>query len=188
MERITPPLVRNYPPVTLYLDHLEEIEEILKGAGRQEFSSETEKLFKGITLTFSSAEYKSENLADLTEKYKDQRLRSFHISVLNPGVQIYLERSMTRLYCVCSDTQSSGVFHRLDNIFKRAARKPRVLYSFALVIILMISVSTILNTLNIIEITSGSRQYFTESEVVFVSYVLSAVVLILLIWSVSLSG
>lgn len=94
MERITPPLVRNYPPLTLYLDDLEEIDEILKGAQR---------------LEFSSAEYKAGMLAELAEKYKGQRLRSFHISVVDPGVQIYLERAMARLYCVSGDTNSSGI-------------------------------------------------------------------------------
>jgi hypothetical protein len=66
MERITPPLSRyDYHHLTLYLDDLEEIEDILKG------SSE---------LHFSAGEYQFNSVAELAATYKDQHLKSIDIS------------------------------------------------------------------------------------------------------------
>ena len=114
MERITPPLFRGYHHLTLYLDDLEEIEDILKGSDG---------------LNFRSIEYKFENIAELSEQYKDQQLRSIRIFSFDPYVEIVLEKSVNILHCNTSDpTKGSGIFHRLDNVLTRASRKPRVLY------------------------------------------------------------
>jgi hypothetical protein len=114
MERITPPLSAYYHHLKLYLDDLEEIESILKDA-------------RG--LNFRSAGYKFDNLAELVTQCQDQLLRSILISSFDPYVQIDLDRAYNRLYCDTSDpTKGSGVFHRLDEVLKRASRKPRISY------------------------------------------------------------
>ena len=114
MERITPPLSAYYHHLKLYLDDLEEIETILKDA--REFN-------------FRAGWYKFDNLAELATQCQDQRLRSILISSLDPYVQIDLDRAYNRVYCDTSDpTKGSGIFHRFDEVLKRASRKPRILY------------------------------------------------------------
>jgi hypothetical protein len=181
VERITPPLVRDYPPLTLYLDNVEEIDEILKdAAGRLEFSSEVGKFLYGGGPEFSAGEYKSAILSELTEKYKNQRLRSFRIYMPKPSVNIYLERAMTRLYCADSDTASSGIFHRVDNILNRAVRRPRFVYSYIVITCVMIAGSVIPNIL----ITVTSYYYFAAFGILLDTSVLtSAILAIILIWS-----
>jgi hypothetical protein len=114
MERITPPLSAYYHHLKLYLDNLEEIESILKDA-------------RG--LNFRAGGYKFDNLAELVTQFQDQLLRSIRISSGDPYVEMDLDRSFNRLYCDTSHpTKGSGIFHRVDEVLKRASRKPRILY------------------------------------------------------------
>lgn len=103
MERIIKPMTRNYPPLKLYLDDLEEIEDILKNL---------------TDVSFNSTEFRFKNVAELSSKYHGITINNLTISTLFPRVWIRIGEGHTYMECRSSgnDNEASG------NIFKTGWR------------------------------------------------------------------
>lgn len=135
MERLSRTLSRDYPAIRIFLDDLESIETILRENGER-FSIETE-------------EYKFDSVKELAEKYTGRNLLEMKISSSNPHIFLYFHKTSVRLYCCSDETKAVGTFHRLDVVLNSVSFKPRFLYTFYFVW-LMIGVTSLINYIPIL--------------------------------------
>jgi hypothetical protein len=115
MERITPSLSSAYPPVKLYLDDLEEIEDIVQGSDQ---------------LYFELGEYRFDNINEVAERSSDQRFSRLIIWSFEPHLAIRVgEHTSLECYSFRDHTKASGIFYQLDRVLTKCARKPKFIYS-----------------------------------------------------------
>ena len=111
IERITPSLYKEYPPIRLYLDDLEKIEHILS---------------ESKYISIRTAEYKFDGFDELKKKYFQNSGNIsiiLNVSTQTPVVQINLGGYRNSLFCSTSDVLGSGFFTSIDSILKKSSRR-----------------------------------------------------------------
>jgi hypothetical protein len=109
------PPSKNYRPLVLHLEALEEIIKILN-----ELSKE---------IVIESEDYKCDSISELTEQYKNIYPRSLEITSSNPYCKIELNTRWASLSVGNSSIECSGLFHKLDQVLSATERRPRIFYS-----------------------------------------------------------
>src|SRR5205807_8469889 len=103
----------NYLPVKLYLDDLENIEDILKA--KDSYSLRTD-------------DYQYESVNELVTNLKTDRIRQLDIDTL--GVSINLGKISEAVHVSSNAANNAGTFYELDQILSRRTRRAKWFYSF----------------------------------------------------------
>src|ERR1700674_1223135 len=115
MKKIDQPLSRNYPPIVVKVDDLEDLERVLSANGNK--------------VKITCDDYLFESVAELAEHLKGTRIRKVEIRLSEPFVVIELNRLSAHLYVDSSNIPSSGLFFQLDQILSRCRRRASWAYS-----------------------------------------------------------
>jgi hypothetical protein len=107
---------KNFTPVKLFLDDIEKITEVFESNSRP----------YSIVI---NADYEFETLTDLLESNKFKKVKSFHIKSNTPYISVRLTEKAASIYIDTDDTNSLGMFHRLDDILIKCRKRPVILYS-----------------------------------------------------------
>ena len=99
MKKIDRPLSRDYPPIVVKVEDLEDIERVLSANGDKVKIVCDDHLF--------------ESVGELAEQLKGTRVREVEITSSEPYAMIYLGRFNALLYVGSSSTSSSGLFFQL---------------------------------------------------------------------------
>lgn len=116
MKRINKPLSKEYLPVRIFLDELEQIEELLS----------IDK--SGYKIEFENIEFM--NVEELRKKYENKSITNLKITSITPYVNIELNKLWARLYVGSDNNSEAGLFYKLNNIVSASTRKPSFLYSY----------------------------------------------------------
>src|ERR1700738_1666511 len=108
-------LRKSYAPVVVTLDALNAIMAILVQAGGQ--------------IDLSNEDYKFESIDEAQEHFGSVPTRSFKISSYKPSAHIELDKSSSNLFVSPSPTYRQ-LFHEIDDILSKCERKPRIIYSY----------------------------------------------------------
>jgi hypothetical protein len=108
-------LRKSYAPVVVTLDELNAIMAILVPAGGQ--------------IGLSNEEYKFQSIEEAKEHFGSVPTRSFKISSFQPSASLELDKMSANLYVHPSPAQRQ-LFHEIDDILAKCERKPRILYSY----------------------------------------------------------
>jgi hypothetical protein len=108
-------LRKTYAPVVVTLDELNAIMAIMVSAGGK--------------IDLSNNEYKFESIDEAKEHFGSVPARSFNISSYKPSASIDLDKSSATLHVMPSPTYRQ-LFHEIDDILAKCERKPRILYSY----------------------------------------------------------
>ena len=156
MKKLKKSLNKEYLTSRLFLDDLEEIENILVSARNFEIKTE---------------DYAFSNVAELKQHYLNQKLNSVQISIFDPYITVDLKKMWIRLYCSSDEDHSVGIFTKIDKILSKSTLKPNWLYSIFL--------------LNILSVLFLSLQFFfKEKQHLFV--LASYILLLWVLWVVYL--
>jgi hypothetical protein len=120
MKKVPKSLSKNYLPVKLYLDDLENIEDILKAT--DSYSLRTD-------------DYQYESVNELVTNVKTDRLRQLDIGTL--GVSINLGKISAAVHVSSNAANNAGTFYELDQILSRRTRLGKWSYSFPFMFILI---------------------------------------------------
>jgi len=115
MKKINKTLSKSYITARLFLDDLKSIEELI--GNKRSYSIETE-------------DYEFKNIEELKNKYNNQKLNKVKISAHDPYITIEFHKMWVKLYCGSDDTESAGLFYKLDSIISSSSRKPNFVYSY----------------------------------------------------------
>jgi len=119
MKELDRAILKSYPPVRVYCDDLESIEAILK--------SEAENL------KVEAEGYQFDSVAEASEYLRDRVIRKLELKAYTPHVSVELDSVQARLYVGASTNAGAGLFHRIDQILRRARRRCWPLYTFPFV-------------------------------------------------------
>ena len=126
-------LTKEFPPLDIWLDDLEDIIEAIVGVGG--------------TATLESDEFSFESVADL-ENAPGGMLDDLTIIGRNPYVSLALSKDRARLYCSDVSATARGVFEKMKDILnRRIAWGRRFLYSNVLWAVLLLFFSSASNIL-----------------------------------------
>ena len=126
MEKLENSLSKSYAAIKLYLEELDEIEAIFKSTFGE--------------VKFIANGYSYDSLTDLRTHRQQVVIYDLEITGFRPYVNFKAGRLSVRLYSASDDSAVAGVFFKLDNILRRASRKPAFLYSYPVIFIGMTSV------------------------------------------------
>lgn len=154
MKKRDKSIAKHYPPIKLYLDDLEEIEEALKKASD--------------SISFETEEYEFDSIEELKTHYKTAQLYELEVSTRSPYVSLDLDRKSAFVYAASSEANSAGAFYRLEQIISRRLLKPRWIYSLPLVLVLT-SIGTFV-------------QYHFSNRINY--YVSLSIAILLMIWGI----
>jgi hypothetical protein len=124
MKKLDKPLSKEYPPLKLYLEDVEEIERILSDGSS--------------TVSVETDDYTFPSVKEFAESYRQKRIHTLHIKGSNPYVTIDFDRVSSRIYVSSSSTDGSGIFYLLDQVLRRRILPGHWLYSFKLLMTLNI--------------------------------------------------
>lgn len=131
MEKISKTLSADYLAIKIYQEDLEAIEVTLK-AGAKSFQLTTD-------------DYKFDSVAEFLSHYKNQSLKELDIFVAYLSgeyaikyISIHFKKTYASLTCTSEDPTIVGAFYRTKEILSAAARKPRILYSMGVLLILLL--------------------------------------------------
>jgi hypothetical protein len=121
MEKKDKILMRKYAPLVLYLESLEKIFGVLKGACSR--------------VAIETEDYKFESISELRGHFKNNYPKSLTIRSSNPYCKLKLDSWRAEFYVSSSSTESSGVFYEINDILLRSQRRPNFVYSLYFVIL-----------------------------------------------------
>jgi hypothetical protein len=110
-------LSKDYPPLIVYRDDLEEIEQEIKDARAPEDNEGLSKFLPPYAVECGESSYDS-----VAELPQDSRVREVKIEGWRPRVSVELGRGVAKLYVGSSGNESAGLFHKLDVIMTRCRR------------------------------------------------------------------
>lgn len=145
MKKIDKSLSKDYLPVKLYLDDLEQIDEIMKEAS--------------TSLSFETEDFKFDSIEELKNNLKKAQINELHVKSSSPYITIDFTRMWARVYVSSSETSSAGIFFRLDQIISNRTRILKWLYSFYFIWVTNISVWLISGTFGLTFISSRMNPY-----------------------------
>src|SRR5437870_2543030 len=123
MKRIDKSISKNYFPLILRLDDLEEIEGILLEKGSTEVSLQV-------------GDYRFDSVADLESNRKGDVFHDIEIKKIDPYLSVELKGLWARVYVGSSEPESAGVFYNIDQLLERRQRSLGFVYSYYFVWIL----------------------------------------------------
>ncbi len=123
MKRIDKSISKNYFPVRLQLDDLEELERTLleKGSGK---------------VALQVGDYSFDSVADLESNRTGEIFHDVEIKKTDPYFSIELKRLWARVYVGSSEPESAGIFYNLNQLLERRQRSLGFLYSYYFIWIL----------------------------------------------------
>jgi hypothetical protein len=121
MKKIDRALSREYPPIVVNVEGLEDIERVLNA--------------KEDKVTIRCDDQLFESVGELAEHLKGTRVREVEITSSEPYTTIHLRQFSARLYVGSSNTSSSGLFFQLDQILSRCRRLGSWAYSWTFVLV-----------------------------------------------------
>jgi hypothetical protein len=116
MKKIDKSISKNYLPLKLYLEDLENIEVILKEASK--------------SLSIETEEYKFDSIADIKSNLKRDRIKELHLKTSDPYITLDFTPLWARVYVSSSETNGAGIFYKLNQIIESRTRFLKWLYSF----------------------------------------------------------
>jgi len=114
---------KEYYPVVLWTEDLQELCDALKS--------------KGGAVEISTDDYKFESIGDATEYFGQKSQCDLKLSSDKPYAQVEFSRIWTRVY-VSPGENSAAVFHDLDELLVRRQRKLPFLYSYWILVPLLL--------------------------------------------------
>jgi hypothetical protein len=119
MKKLDKSINKEYPPVVIYLEDLEEIERVLKDNA------------KDFVITYGNFQYDSIN--ELVGAVGAIKILEVELKARNPYTTIDLHKTWTRVYVSASETTAVGVFYQIEAIILRCRRRfPWIYKSFFL--------------------------------------------------------
>jgi hypothetical protein len=115
MKHTPSSLSKNYKPLILWRDDLEEITSIIQR--------------RGATLEIKHAEYSYETVEELEGHIGPRDQTEFKISGSKPYISIDLDSHRTSLYVGGGEPDASGIFFELDRVLAARQRRWPLLYS-----------------------------------------------------------
>lgn len=109
-------LTKEYSPIKLYLDDLENIEEVLKSSSD--------------IVSIKTEDYEYDSIDELCNhvKAKTVRIKTLEFKTSNPYISIEFTKSRARVHVSSSD-KNAGIFFKLDQIISSRTRNPKWLFS-----------------------------------------------------------
>jgi hypothetical protein len=123
MKKLDQSISVEYPPLKLYRDDLEKIEDILKDSLHE--------------VEIVVGELQFDSIDELAAHFSHGRIRSLKLGSKSPYTTIELAKMWSRLYVGSSEDVALARFHRLDEILRAARRSCWRLYNLFFVMILM---------------------------------------------------
>ncbi len=120
MKSVNKSISKEYISSRLFIEDLENIEQILSEC----------KDFEIVVDNFS---YQSTN--DLTTNKKGEQLQNLSIGTSNPYFSLRLSNDGAFLYSSSNDSQSTGIFAKINSIMIMARLKPNFFYSYYFVFV-----------------------------------------------------
>ena len=108
MKKLNKSINKEYPPVVLYLEDLEEIERVLRDNA------------KDFVITYGNCQYDSVN--ELVGAVGAKQILGVELKAQNPYTTIDLHKTWTKIYVSASETTAVGVFHQIEEIILRCRR------------------------------------------------------------------
>lgn len=125
-------LRKNYTSVLLFEEDLEKIIDAFKNLSENVF-------IKTKDYTFSE-------LSEFFAKYQNQTLTNVEVYTNDPSyVKLDLQKTSASLYSSDDDTNSTGVFYKIDAIISSTLRRPVFLYSYWFYIVAIVFVNFFVN-------------------------------------------
>jgi len=122
MKKLDKSLSKEYPPLKIYLDDLEQIEEVLSDASE--------------SISIETQDYSFASIEDFAGNYSQKRINTLRITSTNPYVTVEFNPLSCRLYVSSSSTNASGIFYKLDQIIHRHILPVHWLYSIGFLLTL----------------------------------------------------
>jgi hypothetical protein len=116
MEKIDKSLQKEYSPLVLYVDALEDIIGILSSACSK--------------VKIQTDDYKFDSISELKDYFKDCQPKSLKIESSSPYCTLELNSLQARLYIGSSNTESAGIFYKINDILVKSQRRPNFTYSY----------------------------------------------------------
>jgi hypothetical protein len=116
MKKLNQPLSKEYMPLKLYLDDLNEIEGIVKEST--------------ATMELEADGFQFASVEEMAHKLRDRSITGVKLTISQPYSTIELERLWAKLYVSSSETLGAGLFHKLDHVLAQARRPLWFLYSY----------------------------------------------------------
>ncbi len=116
MKKLERPIAKSYPPLNLFREDLEAIEEVLKRDAQ------------GFCCGALDVQYDS--IAELVEHRGEGALSELVISAREPYLSVDLGKLWAKLYVGSNSNANAGVFYQIDEILTKTRRKLWPLYSY----------------------------------------------------------
>jgi len=117
MKKIDKSISKEYLPVNLYLDDLENIHGILR-----EVSD---------SVSIETDEYKFDTIEEVASNRKGDRIKELHLkTTTNPHVTLGFTPLWARIYVSSSEANGAGIFYKLNQVIEKRTRTLKWLYSF----------------------------------------------------------
>lgn len=134
MEKINKSLEKEYLTSRIFLEDLEEIQNILKSS-------------KGFKI--KAEDFIFSNIDELKSKFSNKILQNVTISASEPFIIIQIKKQRIELYSDSDDLISTGMFYKIDSVISKTALKPDTLYSYRNILIIALSYSFLKDMIDI---------------------------------------
>jgi hypothetical protein len=124
MRRVDEPISKEYLPLRLFLDDLQEIENILKGPAQS------------VSIKVRGFEFDS--IDEFSKNSGHRKITDLQITCSTPYVSLEFTRFSARLYVGSSDDTAAGLFHKLDQLLTQSRIPFWFLHSYYFVWVLNI--------------------------------------------------
>lgn len=113
MEKLDPPLNKDYGPLIMWASDLADLLSDLKDCTDIEFVADNVKY---------------ESIEEFIKESKGRNPSKVMIKALNPYLKVELYEHSASLYVSSSQLLPSGLFYKIDSILNRCERKPKIFY------------------------------------------------------------
>ncbi len=124
MEKLDPPISREYQSLVIWLEDLNRIVAELKD--------------NCSTVFINTETFKFNSVEEFLAETKCKTLSNLRIECNNPYIVLEFRPYMCRFYVGSSDTTASGIFHKINSLIESCERRPRIIYSLKINIIFFI--------------------------------------------------
>ncbi|MGK0448547.1 MAG: hypothetical protein ACJA2M_002344 [Polaribacter sp.] len=108
MKKILKPIIKEYPPLNLYLEQIEEISKTLHD--------------NDIKHTFKTADYEYDDLTTFTNSNLGKTIEQLEISSYNPHIRLDFEKLWAKVYFSSDDVIMTGIYHKVEKIINNSRR------------------------------------------------------------------
>ena len=113
MKKIDKPQKKSYGALKLNSSDLTELYSIVQNLKK---------------ICIKTEDYEFDTLQEFIDEYQNYNPKEVEIKSSDPYIRITFNRFRVELYISNNDTNSMGIFYKIDKILEKSERKPRVLY------------------------------------------------------------